>query len=199
MLRVVAGLREYAVIAAFHDSRFSPIVSSELSQLRCDISLLTNFEPLGVGRIHDWRIGTHGIQIDLTDAGRHYSATFLPEVAREQGWTHEETIEELVHKSGYRGTLTAELKQRIRLTRYQSEKESLTYDKYCALRKALVNGTHPSADAAVTPAPATESKHKRAPVDLEDGEEDKDASPPPVQKKRSKLSPNGNGDGVHAK
>lgn len=34
-------------------------------------------------------MGKHGIVIDATFKGRHYSATFLPEVAAEENWTKE--------------------------------------------------------------------------------------------------------------
>lgn len=132
------------MIAAFHDTRFNPIDESELQHLRCDISLLTQFETLPQGSIYDWTIGRHGIQIDFSDPirpGKSYSATFLPEVAKEQGWTQQETIQELVHKSGYRGEITPQLKSTIRITRYQSEKESLTYAAYVALRESILQST----------------------------------------------------------
>jgi hypothetical protein len=212
----VSGLREYAVIAAFHDSRFTPIDASELSQLRCDISLLTQFEARPTGAILDWTIGMHGIQIDFSDplTHRQYNATFLPEVAQEQGWSHEETIEELVHKSGYRGTLTAQLKQRIQLTRYQSEKATLKYEEYMVLREKITNGHSVNiAMASKSTFTSTDLKHKlsngsssRVPIqqdddgDAVDGADGSDDSPPPVQQqKRSKLTPTANGNGLHAK
>jgi AMMECR1 domain-containing protein len=35
---------------------------------------------------HDWEVGKHGILISFTDkGGTNYSATYLPEVAHEQG------------------------------------------------------------------------------------------------------------------
>lgn len=162
---LVAGLREYAVIAAFHDSRFTPIAVSELAHLRCDISLLTQFEKVtgagaaGLGSngsssangyssshlpLHDWTIGRHGITIDFAcpSTSRRYNATFLPEVAAEQGWSHAQTLEELIHKSGFRGSVNLALHERISLTRYQSEKESLTFDDYCAMRHQITGVQH---------------------------------------------------------
>jgi uncharacterized protein (TIGR00296 family) len=148
----ILGLREYAVIAALHDSRFSPITSSELAHLRCDISLLTRFEHVtGAAAVangslsgaavplHDWIIGRHGITIEFAcpSTSRRYNATFLPEVALEQGWNHAQTLQELIHKSGYRGAIDASLHKRIALTRYQSDKESLTWQQYCELRHQL--------------------------------------------------------------
>lgn len=174
------------------------------------MSLLTQFEPLPAGRLLDWSVGVHGVQIDFDDpvTHRHFSATFLPEVAREQGWSHEETIEELVHKSGYRGAITTQLKQRIRMTRYQSEKASLTYDAYVALRADLVaNARNTNGKASINTAASTShSGHsmtagppKRASATVSESDEDDANSPPTVQKKRSKIEATANGNGVHAK
>lgn len=40
------GIPEYAKIAAFEDTRFSPINKGELSKLKCNVSLLVDFEPV---------------------------------------------------------------------------------------------------------------------------------------------------------
>jgi len=64
-----------------------------------------------------------------------YSATYLPEVATEQGWNREQAIAELIAKSGYKKAVTAALRARIRLTRYQSVKGSMTYAQYSQLRR----------------------------------------------------------------
>lgn len=95
---LVEGLREYALTSAFQDSRFSPLTSTEIPFLSCDVSLLTDFEQ--AQSVDDWKVGVHGITIDFVANGRSYSATYLPEVAAEQGWSRETTIEELVLKSG---------------------------------------------------------------------------------------------------
>ena len=72
----------------------------------------------------------HGISIRFRDAaGRAYRATYLPEVAAEQGWTREETVESLVRKAGYRGAIDAALIQSIHTERYQSRKASLSHDQ----------------------------------------------------------------------
>lgn len=133
------GLREYAIIAAQQDTRFNPIASSEITSLRCDLSLLTDFEVMKQGDVYNWTIGTHGITIQFDDpiTRRNYHATFLPDVAKEQGWSREETLEELIHKAGYRGRLDA-VKDRIHITRYQSQKDSLTYDEYQTLRAHII-------------------------------------------------------------
>jgi len=83
-------LGEFAKTSAFKDDRFDPISLSEVEHLTCGVSLLTDFEkaenPL------DWEVGTHGIEIDFKAKGKHYSGTFLPEVAEEYSWSKEETL-----------------------------------------------------------------------------------------------------------
>ncbi|EED20304.1 AMMECR1 family protein [Talaromyces stipitatus ATCC 10500] len=95
------GLKEYALISAFDDTRFSPIPSSQLPHLSCSLTLLSNFEicsdPL------NWDLGTHGIRISFVHRNRRYGATYLPDVAVEQGWTKEETVESLMRKAGWDG------------------------------------------------------------------------------------------------
>lgn len=72
------------VFSAFKDSRFSPITADELSKLHVSVSILTNFED---AEDHmDWEVGTHGIRIEFhSDRGSRRTATYLPEVATEQG------------------------------------------------------------------------------------------------------------------
>ena len=64
-------------------------------------------------------------------------ATFLPEVAKEQQWNQQQTIRQLVHKSGFRHDLTPEIQDTISCTRYQSSKHYLTYQEYVDLPDAL--------------------------------------------------------------
>eukprot|EP01136_Pigoraptor_vietnamica_P010433 Opistho-1_new@48043 len=124
-----AGLREYAETSAFRDRRFSPIHASELKRLKCGVSLLTNFET--AKDYLDWKIGVHGIWIEFRDeAGKTRTATYLPEVAEEQGWTKLEAIDSLLRKGGFKGKITDAVRATIVLTRYQSEKIALTYDDY---------------------------------------------------------------------
>lgn len=77
---------------------------------------------------------------------REYHATFLPEVAKEQGWTKEETLKHLIRKAGeiintrfliqfvgYTGKLQ-DVEKKIQLERYQSSKCEITYKDYCSMR-----------------------------------------------------------------
>ncbi|CAG8609290.1 24204_t:CDS:2 [Cetraspora pellucida] len=124
-----SGLKEYAITSAIHDKRFSPITARELSHLTCGVSLLTNFED--AEDYLDWEIGVHGIWIEFVDDyNRRRTATYLPEVAEEQGWTKEETIDSLLRKSGYNGRITDKIRSRVVLTRYQSAKYVITYEEY---------------------------------------------------------------------
>ena len=51
----------------------------------------------------DWTLGTHGLRISFTHRNRRHGATYLPDVAVEQGWSKEETVESLMKKAGWDG------------------------------------------------------------------------------------------------
>lgn len=85
-------------------------------------------------RRYDWTVGTHGILIAFNHGGQEYSATYLPEVAPEQGWSKEEAVASLIRKAGYRGGGLKDVVASIRLTRYQSSKAKLLYSEYKAAR-----------------------------------------------------------------
>jgi AMME syndrome candidate gene 1 protein len=126
------ALRRYAAYSAFEDSRFSPITRGELPNLQAAVSVLSGFSQ-AQGGVYDWTIGVHGIILDLYPkgpSGRKYSATYLPEVCAEQGWSKEECIESLARKSGYRGPLTPAVLDTAELTVYVSTKAVLTYEDY---------------------------------------------------------------------
>ena len=123
------GLKEYALTSAMKDSRFNPISKEEMPKLNCSVSLLTNFEPA----LHwlDWKIGTHGIRIEFSnERGQKRSATYLPEIASEQNWDHMETIDSLLRKGGYRDQITNEMRNSIKVTRYQSEKMTKSFEDW---------------------------------------------------------------------
>ena len=124
-----SGLKEYAATSAFKDSRFSPIVWDEVPRLYVSVSLLRFFED---GQDYlDWVIGVHGIRIEfLTEKGSRRTATFLPEVAQDQGWNHVQTIDSLLRKGGFKGNITNDTRRSIKLTRYQTEKMTVSYQEY---------------------------------------------------------------------
>jgi AMMECR1 domain-containing protein len=49
------------------------------------------------------QVERHGVIIEFVADGRNYSATYLPDVALEQGWDQREAINSLIKKSGYNG------------------------------------------------------------------------------------------------
>ena len=76
----------------------------------------------------DWTIGTHGIRISFTYHGRKLGATYLPDVALEQGWTKEEAIVSLMQKAGWSGQKNEWRKvQGFELVRYEGKKVDLNY------------------------------------------------------------------------
>jgi AmmeMemoRadiSam system protein A len=84
-----------AASAALEDTRFPRQVSpAELKHITIEISVLT--PPRTVKGAEEIIIGRHGII--LTKAGS--SATFLPQVAPEQGWDRETTLNHLAIKAG---------------------------------------------------------------------------------------------------
>ena len=144
---LVTSISEYAILAAFKDRRFRPVGIQELSNMRVAVSLLVNYQVCN--HVYDWEIGVHGILIKFEVQGRHYNATYLPEVAKEQGWNHSETVTSLIQKAGYQRTVSSEMLPRIHCTRYESSKCRLTYDEYKMSKggdpDALLEFEHPQA------------------------------------------------------
>ena len=115
--------------SAFEDTRFRPIPLRELPSLECGVTLLTNFEPAPDPMA--WEIGKHGLRISFTWQGRVYGATYLPDVAREQGWTKEETMVSLMRKAGGSGWREDWRKiADLRVVRYQGDRVVMAYDTW---------------------------------------------------------------------
>ena len=86
-LSLTKGLQEFALVSAFEDDRFKPIQVNELKQLHCSVSLLVKFSEKPLANPLDWKVGKHGISLQIRDQrGQFYESTFLPEVALEEGW-----------------------------------------------------------------------------------------------------------------
>ncbi|MES1920435.1 AMME chromosomal region protein 1-like [Bonamia ostreae] len=126
------SLKSVSVRSAFFDSRFKPIQKKEIKHLLCEVSILSPFEK--AKDFYDWKIGKHGILIVFKKDDNSYSATFLPDVIKEQGWNHEETIKNLIRKSNFGGSYK-DVWGDLQIFKYQSEKSSLNFDDYCALKK----------------------------------------------------------------
>jgi AmmeMemoRadiSam system protein A len=80
--------------AAIDDPRFDPVRTGELNRIHLEISALTPLHE--VAGPQDIEIGRHGI---LLARGRA-RAVFLPQVAPEQGWDLETTLDHLSMKAG---------------------------------------------------------------------------------------------------
>ncbi len=83
-----------AVNSAFHDPRFPPLTRSDLAHLQIEISVLTPSRAIsGPEKFHP---GRHGIILKKNG----HRAVFLPQVASEQGWDRETTLNHLALKAG---------------------------------------------------------------------------------------------------
>jgi len=133
---LINGFKDYALTSALRDRRFPPIQAKELPFLECTVSILTNYET--ALDYLDWEVGKHGIIIEFTDpdSNTRRSATYLPDVAANEGWTVIEAIDSLMRKAGYNGTITEALRKRIKLTRYQSTLFKMHYSDYLAYVKS---------------------------------------------------------------
>lgn len=130
---LVSALGDYASLSAFRDKRFRPIALTEVPQLRVSVSLLVKYEDC-----HDWKdwvVGTHGIVLKFRAEDREYSATYLPEVAKQQQWDQHQAITSLIRKAGYKGIIDIGLLERLHCTRYQSSKVTMTFDEYAQWRE----------------------------------------------------------------
>lgn len=128
---LTTSVGDYALTSALKDRRFGPIRLEEIQQLRVAVSLLVQYEECP--NCFDWTVGIHGIIIEFHDGDTTRSATYLPEVASEQGWDQQEAVLSLMRKSGYDGTVTHDMLRGVKTTRYQSSKYRLTYDEYTQL------------------------------------------------------------------
>ena len=110
-LPLSTGLQTYALTSAFDDTRFSPIPSSLVPSLSCSLTLLASFEPCA--HALDWTLGIHGLRLSFIYKNRRHGATYLPDVAVEQGWNKEETLESLMKKAGWDGGYSHGMARRL--------------------------------------------------------------------------------------
>ena len=97
---------EMAVVAATRDSRFEPVATIELKEIKIEISILTPLKR--INSIDQITLGQHGIYIKK---GLN-SGTFLPQVATDTGWSKEEFLGHCARDKaalGWDGWKTAEL------------------------------------------------------------------------------------------
>lgn len=82
------------MVSASQDPRFPPVTPDELDAVTIEISILS--APAPVPSYEDIEVGRHGVI--LRKGGR--GATFLPQVAPEQGWTRDQMLTQLALKAG---------------------------------------------------------------------------------------------------
>jgi len=85
---------ENAINAAFRDRRFQPVTIDEMKDITIEISVLT--PPNYVESVDDIKIGIDGVVLQKEGS----RAVFLPQVAREQGWDLQTTLNHLSLKAG---------------------------------------------------------------------------------------------------
>jgi AmmeMemoRadiSam system protein B/AmmeMemoRadiSam system protein A len=88
------GTVQAALDAALRDPRFEPVTADELPGLHVEVTVLSPRHSVASWR--DIRIGTHGIVLEK--GGK--AALFLPQVAPENHWTLEQTLDALAEKAG---------------------------------------------------------------------------------------------------
>ena len=92
------------------------------------MTLLTDFED--AADADDWELGRHGLRIAFYYHGRRYGATYLPDVAVEQGWTKEETVVSLMRKAGWVGKRERWAEVEMEVVRYQGRKERVAWGEF---------------------------------------------------------------------
>ena len=89
-------IRQVAVSAAQHDPRFPPVTRAELSQLRIEISVLSEPIRRAGAELSRLVIGRDGVVV-RTDRAH---AVLLPQVATEHGFAPEAFLDAVCHKAG---------------------------------------------------------------------------------------------------
>ena len=82
-------VRDMAIQSATADPRFPPVAPDELKDIDIEISVLS--EPKKVENTDEIKMGVHGV---IVKKG-YSSGVYLPQVARETGWTKEEFLSNL--------------------------------------------------------------------------------------------------------
>jgi AMMECR1 domain-containing protein len=82
----------------------------------------------------NWEIGTHGLRISFVYRGKRLGATYLPDVAKEQGWTKEETLISLMRKAGWNGRKEEWKSVELQVVRYQGKVVDVGYEEWKAWR-----------------------------------------------------------------
>ncbi|MCD4730505.1 MAG: AmmeMemoRadiSam system protein A, partial [Bacteroidales bacterium] len=79
-------VQQMAIASSTQDTRFTPVMEYELQDLEVEISVLTPMKK--INSIDEIELGKHGIYIKQG----YRTGTFLPQVAKDTGWTLEEFL-----------------------------------------------------------------------------------------------------------
>ena len=121
--------------------------AAQRASLTPSVSLLSPFTPIPSPL--DWTPGFHGIHISFPHPQPHghsrtLSATYLPEVTPEQGWTREEALISAIRKAGWHGRVSVgdEVWGSLRVRRYGSDKAGCGYRDWVDWKagKGVVDG-----------------------------------------------------------
>jgi AmmeMemoRadiSam system protein B/AmmeMemoRadiSam system protein A len=88
------GTVQAALDAALRDTRFEKVTATELPRLQVEVTVLSPRR--SIASASEIRIGTHGVVLEKDGK----AALFLPQVAPEQGWNVEQTLDALCGKAG---------------------------------------------------------------------------------------------------
>jgi len=88
------AVMDNTVNSSTKDMRFAPVSKDELSEIDIDISVLSPIKK--ISGLEQFIPGLHGIIIRMGGM----NAVFLPQVATEQGWDKDETLNHLCRKAG---------------------------------------------------------------------------------------------------
>lgn len=123
----------FALNSALEDTRFRPVVRAELDRLTCGVTILHSFKP--IEEPMGWTVGVHGIRLAFRDdsgSKKIYRATYLPDVASEQGWNQHDALQSAVKKAGCSGRL--EDVKDLKVTTYEGWKKKACYDDFLEWR-----------------------------------------------------------------
>lgn len=65
-----------------------------------------------------------------------FNATYLPEVMPAQGWDKIEAVDSAIHKAGWSGRITEDIRRSVKLRKYQSRACSVSWHEFVEWRKA---------------------------------------------------------------
>ncbi|MFA8344170.1 MAG: AmmeMemoRadiSam system protein A [Rhodothermaceae bacterium] len=87
-------LKEAAIQAAFHDPRFNPLTEKEFTDIKIEVSILS--EPFPMNSYDEIEVGTHGLILTEND----HRGLLLPQVPVEHNMDKEDYLAAICQKSG---------------------------------------------------------------------------------------------------